>query len=212
VTPGQTGGHGAQHLIGDVQRFGLLSAAAVVDRYTEIIDRATRDASLRLPPLPANERGAGWMVDSAARIAEACLSLVDTTAELFASRAKPDTVVPEMERLVLPPTSSGFSSETSLWVHNPTPSSTGAIELHMTSLISSNGVSIPVASVSFSPERLDVVDPGIAREVRLRVDVPADQPAGHYHGLVLISAAPFEPIALHLDVDGRERARHDGDQ
>jgi hypothetical protein len=212
VTPGQAGGHGAQHLIGDVQRFGLLSAAAVADRYTEIIDRATRDASLRLPPLPADEPGAGWMVDSAARIAEACLSLVDTTAALFGSRAKLDAVLPEMERLVLPPTSSGFSSETSLWVHNPTPSSAGAIDLHVTSLISSNGRSIPVAAVSFAPERLDVVDAGTAREVRLRVDVPAGQPAGHYHGVVLISAAPFEPIGLQLDVDGRERARHDGHQ
>ena len=116
-----------------------------------------------------------------------------------------------MERLVLPPTSSGLGSETSLWVHNSTPSSAAAIDLHMTNLTSSNGVSIP-ASISFSPERLDVVDAGIAREVRLRVDVPADQPAGHYHGLVLISAAPFEPIALHLDVDGRPLARHDRHQ
>jgi hypothetical protein len=60
VIPAQTGGHRAQHLIGDVQRFGLLSAAAVVDRYTEIIDRATRDGSLRLAPLAADERGADW--------------------------------------------------------------------------------------------------------------------------------------------------------
>ena len=34
-----------------------------------------------------------------------------------------------------------------------------------------------------------MVDAVTAQEVRLRVDVPADQPAGHYHGLVLISAA-----------------------
>jgi hypothetical protein len=210
VTAGQVGGHGAQHLIGDVQRFGLLSAAAVVDRYTEIIDRATRDASFRLAQLPADERGTGWMVDSAARIAEACLSLVETTAALIGNRAMPDTAMAKMESLVLPPTRSGFSSETSLWVHNPTTSPTAAVDLHVTSMISSNGFSIPVASVSFSPERLDVVDAGTAREVRLRVDVPADQPAGQYHGMVLISAAPFEPIALHLDVDSRERARDDG--
>jgi hypothetical protein len=210
VTPAQTGGHRAQHLIGDVQRFGLLSAAAVVDRYTEIIDRATRDASFRLAPLAADERGADWMVESAARIAEACLSLVDATAALMGNTAMRNTAVPEMERVVLPSTRSGFSSDTSLWVHNPTLSSATAIDLHMTSLISSGGVSIPFASVSFSPERLDVVDPGTAREVRLRVDVPAGQPAGHYHGLVLISAAPVEPIALHLDVDGRQRARDDG--
>jgi len=117
-----------------------------------------------------------------------------------------------MERISLPPTGSGFGSETSLWVHNSTSSSAAAIDLHMTNLISSNGVSIPAAAVSFSPERLDVVDPGTAREVRLRVEVPADQPAGHYHGLVLTSAAPSEPIALHLDVDDRAIAGHDRNQ
>ena len=106
-----------------------------------------------------------------------------------------------MERLVLPATRSGFSCVTSLWVHNPTSIPEAGIHLHMTSLISANGVSIPVASVSFSPERLDLVAPGSAREVRLRVGLPADQPAGHYHGLVLISTAPFEPIALQLDVE-----------
>jgi hypothetical protein len=209
VTPAQTGGHRAQHLIGDVQRFGLLSAAAVVDRYTEIIDRATLDASFRSASLAADERGADWMVDSAARIAEACLRLVDTTAALIGNTAMRDTAVPEMEKVVLPPTRSGFNSETSLWVHNPTPSSATAIDLHTTSLISSGGVSIPVASVSLSPERLDVVDAGTAREVRLRVVVPADQPAGHYHGVLLISAAPVEPIALYLDVHGRQRAHHE---
>ncbi len=212
MTPRQAVGHGAQHLIGDVQRFGLLSAAAVVDRYAELIDRATRDESFRSPPLPADERGTGWMVDSAARIADTYLSLVDTIAELIPNRAMADTAVPNMERISLPPTGSGFGSETSLWVHNSTSSSAAAIDLHMTNLISSNGVSIPAAAVSFSPERLDVVDPGTAREVRLRVEVPADQPAGHYHGLVLTSAAPSEPIALHLDVDDRAIAGHDRNQ
>ncbi len=211
MTPGQAVGHGAQHLIGDVQRFGLLSAAAVVDRYTELIDRATRDESL-LAPVSADERGSGWMVDSAARIAEAYLSLVETIAVLIPNRAIPDTAVRTMERLILPPTRSGFGSETSVWVHNSTSSSAAAIDLHVTNLISSNGARLPAASVSLSPERLDVVDAGTAREVRLRVDVPADQPAGHYHGLVLISAAPSEPIALYLDVDGGAGPRHDRNQ
>jgi hypothetical protein len=167
VTPRQAVGHGAQHLIGDVQRFGLLSAAAVVDRYAELIDRATRDESFRSPPLPADERGTGWMVDSAARIADGYLRLVDTIAALVSNRTMPDAAVPILERLILPPTRSGFGSETSLWVHNSTSSSAAAIDLHMTNLISSSGVSIPAAAVSFSPERLDVVDAVTAQEVRL---------------------------------------------
>jgi hypothetical protein len=212
VTHGRTSGHGAQHLIGDVQRFGLLSAAAVVDRYTEIADRATRDASLPLAPLPPDERAAGWLVDSASRIAEASLNLIDTTAALLANTAPPDRPVPEMERVVLPSTRPGFHSQTSLWVHNRMSSVVTYIDLHMTSLISSMGASIPVSAVSVSPGRLDLVDAGTAREVRLRVEVPAGQPAGDYHGLVLISAAPLEPIALHLVVDGPERTGDDSHQ
>jgi hypothetical protein len=199
-----TSARGAQHLIGDVQRFGLLSAAAVVDRYTEIIDRATRDDSFRLAPPSADERGTDWMVEGASRIVEACLTLLDSTAMLIANRAIPDTAKPEIERLVMPVVRSGFSSETSVWVHNSTSSSATGIDLHLTSLTASNGVSIPVAAVSLSPERLHVVDAGTSLEVRLRVDVPADQPAGHYHGLVLISVTPLELLALHLEVDGHE--------
>jgi hypothetical protein len=208
VSSGQADGHGAQHLVGDVQRFGLLSAAAVVDRYTEIIDRAARDDSFSLPPRPDDETTAGRMVDTAARIAEASLRLIDSTSSLIANIATP-AAVPEMERLVLPATRSGFSCVTSLWVHNPTSIPEAGIHLHMTSLISSNGVSIPVASVSLSPERVDLVAAGSAREVELRVCVPADQPAGHYHGLVLSSSTPFEPIAVQLDVESPELARHD---
>jgi hypothetical protein len=203
VTPEQAVGHGVQHLIGDVQRFGLLSAAAVVDRYTELIDRATRTDSFPLAPLSPDERGTDWLVDGAARTAEACLSLVDAIAALIPNTAMPDTAVSNMEKLILPPTRSGFASETSLWVHNSTSSSAAAIDLHMTDLISSRGAGIPATAVSFSPERLDVVGAGTVREVRLRVEVPVGQPAGHYHGLVVISAAPSEPIALYLDVDGR---------
>jgi hypothetical protein len=210
LTSAHAGGHGAQHLIGDVQRFGLLSAAAVVDRYTEIIDRATRDESFPLAPTSADERGADWIADNVAQMVEAFLNLIDTTATLIPNRAMPGTVKPEMERLSLPPVRAGFSSEASLWIHNTTSSPAATIDLHLTSLISSTGVNIPLAAVSFSPARLDVVDAGASQKIRLRVDVPADQPVGDYHGLVLISAAPLEPIALHLEVD-HERTRRAGD-
>jgi hypothetical protein len=207
LSAGHAGAHGARHLIGDVQRFGLLSAAAVVDRYTKIVDRAVRaDALASAPQLP-DARADAWMVDSAARMAEACLRLLDGAAALIPAR--PQTTAAEVERLVLSPTGSGFSSETALWVHNPTSSPVSAVNLHMTSLISSNGVSIPALAATFSPHRLDMVETGTAREVRLRVDVPADQPPGLYHGLVLSSAAPSGPITVRLDVLERGRAGDD---
>ena len=41
------GARGARHIIGEVQRFGLLSAASVVDRYVEIINRESLGDPLR---------------------------------------------------------------------------------------------------------------------------------------------------------------------
>jgi hypothetical protein len=202
VTAAQAGNRASRYLIGDVQRFGLLSAAAVVDRYTQIIDRATRDASFPPTSAPAEEVGMGWMADSAARVAEAWVRLIESTSALITSR--PGTA--QLERVLLPATFTGSRSEISLWVHNRT-ASPAAVDLHATSLTSSIGVSIPADAVSFLPERLDVVEVGQAREVRLRVDVPADQPAGSYHGLVLISAAPGGPIAVGLEVGDAPESR-----
>ena len=198
----QAGDQASGYLIGDVQRFGLLSAAAVVDRYTQIIDRATRDASFPAASAPAEEFGTGWMADSAARVAEARVRLIESTSALITT----STCTAQLERVVLPATRTGSRSEVSLWVHNPT-ASPAAVDLHAGILTSSIGVSIPADAVSFLPERLDVVGVGQAREVRLRVDVPAGQPAGTYHGLVLISAAPGEPIGIGLEVGEAPESR-----
>ena len=202
MTAAQAGDQSSRYLIGDVQRFGLLSAAAVVDRYTQIIDRATRDASFPATSAPAEEFGTGWMADSAARVAEAWVGLIESTSSLIMT----STGTAQLERVVLPATSTGSRSEISLWVHNPT-ASPAAVDFHATSLTSSIGVSMPADAVSFRPEQLDVVEVGQAREVRLRADVPVGQPAGTYHGLVLISVAPGESIAVALEVGEAPESR-----
>jgi hypothetical protein len=208
VTAGQDAVHGARHLIGDVQRFGLLSAAMVVDRYIQIVDRAISGSPLASPRLSRDERDADWLVDRAARMTETSLRLLDTTAALIMNRAgQDDGAAPLMERLVLPPTRSGSSSDVSLWVHNPTPASTAAIDFHVTSLVCAGNLSIPVDAMSLRPERVDLVEAGGSREVRVRIEVPADQPAGHYHGLVLNSVAPSESIALCLEVQAPGEGR-----
>jgi len=196
----------ARHLVGDVQRFGLFSAATVVDRYTAMVDRAMIDDRVASVPSSVDGLDPGALVDRAARMAEAYLRLLDTTA-LIASRAGRGEARPEMETIILAPARPASSSETSLWVHNPTSAGSAGIEISVTGLISSEGVTIPARAVRTSPQRVDRLDASTSREVRLRVDIPRDQPAGMYFGLVLISDTPRDAISLLLEVEPSEEAR-----
>jgi hypothetical protein len=181
-------------LVGDVQRFGLFSAASIVDRYAEMVDRAL--AREPLPPLQ-DEGGPDRRADGAAEVTQAWLGLLETAAlQLRDGAALPRP----METLALPPAGAGQGSEASLWVHNTASSPSAEVDLHTTGLVSSRGGRIPSAAVSLVPDRLPGLEPGTSREVCLRVHVPDSQPAGHYHGVVVISAAPGEPMALRLEV------------
>lgn len=197
--------HRVRHLVGDVQRFGLLSAATVVDRYIEIVDRAMAEEPLASPRLPSEARDVGRLADSAARMTEACLRVLDATATLI-----PAVAPPGRDIVVLPSTRPGGSSAASLWVHNPTDSPVAAAGLQATSLVSANGLGLPADTVSFTPTRLARVEPGTSREVRVTVQVPLGQSAGQYHGLLLSSAAPDDPVGLRVavEVEGGKDGRH----
>jgi hypothetical protein len=197
------GAHGVRHLIEDVQRFGLFSAATVVDRYTAMVDRAIVDDRITSQPSSWDGLDPGSLVDRAARLGEAYLRFLETTA-VIASRAGGGEPRPEMETLVLPPARPAGSSETSLWIHNPTSAASTGIEVAVTGLISSKEATIPAQAVWISPQRFDRLDPSTSREIRLRIDVPRDQSAGLYFGLVLISEVPGDHIPLVLKVEGVE--------
>ena len=196
----------ARHLVGDVQRFGLFSAASVVDRYNAMVDRAMVDDGIASVPSSVDGLDPGALVDRAARLAEAYLRFLDTTA-VIASRAGRGQARPEMETIILPPARPASSSETSLWVHNPTSAASTGIEISVTGFISPKGATIPAPVVRASPRRIDRLDASTSREVRLSVDIPRDQPAGMYFGLVLISDSPGDAISLLLKVEPSEEAR-----
>ncbi|MEX0863249.1 MAG: hypothetical protein WD269_00065 [Acidimicrobiia bacterium] len=193
-----------RRLMEDVQRFGWASAATVVDRYTALVDRAMVDDRIGSPS-PSDEADPGRLVDSAVRLAGAYLRFLDTTAVLVASRR--GGAPSEMERIVLPAARPGSGSETSLWIHNPVWAPSTGIEVEVTRLISPEGVAIPGEAVWTTPHRVDRLEPSSSREVRLHVNVPADQPAGSYFGLAVITAAPGHPIALQLDVESADEGK-----
>ncbi len=187
----------SRDLVGDVQRFGLFSAATVVARYAEIVDRA----------IAGDPVAPGWPEppkETAPQVTAAVVRLLESVAALLGPGAGPGTPA---EPLVLPPVGPGRTAEGSLWVHNTTPSPAAHVELRVTALVSSDGHDIAADVVSLAPDRVDVLPAGTSREVRLRVRVPAAQPAARYHGLVLNSAAPADALAVLLDVCTPEGAR-----
>ena len=196
MTGRSDGARGAGHIIGEVQRFGLLSAASVVDRYVEIIKRESLGDPLR----HAREALGGTSEGSlggAARMLEAGLQALDTSARLIS-----DAVAAGIEPLVLPPTEPGLTSEASVWIHNRTSSLVSSVQLHATVLVSAEESSIPGDAVRCRPEEAVLVEPGTCREVMVRVSVPEGQPLGLYHGLLVGSGAPDGAITLRLAVHG----------
>jgi hypothetical protein len=196
VTGRSDGARGARHIIGEVQRFGLLSAASVVDRYVEIINRESLGDPLR------HARGAlggisEGSVGAAARMLEAGLQALDASARLIS-----DAVAAGSHPLVLPPTEPGLASEASVWIHNCTSSLVASVQLHATILVSTEESSIPRDAVRFRPDEAVRVEPGTCQEVTVRVSVPEGQPLGLYHGLLVGSGAPDGAITLRLAVEG----------
>lgn len=187
-----------RHLIGDVQRFGLLSAATVVERYIETVDRALAGHSLA--PGSPDQPDDGWLVDGAARVSQAGSHVLDAIATAIANGGGQGVGTTDPERLVLPATQPGSSSEVSLWIHHPTPAPVTGLGLHVTALTSATGTTIPSGAVSWTPLGVELLAASSRQEVRLRVDVPEELPEGLYHGLVLSALAPSEPLALCLEV------------
>ena len=196
MTSGRDGIHAAGHIIGEVQRFGLLSAAAVVDRYVEIIDREKVRHPLADVPgrLAGGTDGTG---DGAAAMLRAGLHALDAAARLVS-----DAVAPGTETLVLPPARPGADAEASVWVHNRTSAVVASVELRATVLISDADHTMPAEAVTFQPEGTVVLEPGTCREVGVRVSVPEGQPPGLYRGLLTGSGAPDGAVTLRLAVEG----------
>jgi hypothetical protein len=191
----------ARYLIGDVQRFGLLSAATVVDRYTGMVERAIPHDGPGPAPAALERNDPGRLVETVARLTQAYLSFLGTVSPLEAFRPQHAGGTATLERITLPVGFRGDGSATAMWVHNPTPASAARIEIVVTDLISSTGAILPAAAISVSPPVIPLLEPNASRELRLRVNVPDEQPAGHYHGLVLISDAPEAPVVVDLRIE-----------
>jgi hypothetical protein len=180
----------ARRLVEDVQRLGLHSASSVVERYALAVEQAVGldpGAGVRPPTDP------DALVDATARMARAYLGLLDGLAGLADRPGRPRR---DLETVPLPATRPGASARVSLWVHNGTAGPVDAV-VRIGPLVSAEGGVLPTEAAGLEPTSVAVPAAGRA-EMRLRVDVPGDQPTGTYFGVALSPVAGS--VVLRLDV------------
>jgi hypothetical protein len=195
----------ARRLAAQVQRFGLASAAAVVDRYVGIVDSAIGgtvvDALTGAGPGADREA----VLQSGAAVAESYLRVLDHAANLAAGQGLASSP-PVPDCVTVAATPPGGVGEATLWVHNPGAEAVTHLLLGATDLVCASGARLGSTALRTSPRVVDEVAAGGRVEVRLSVRVPADQKAGLYHGLLVVSGAPDEPLPVAVEVAGGPEA------
>jgi hypothetical protein len=215
-----TAGGAVRHLVGDVQRLGLLSAVSVADRYADFVDRALgavpgggqgwpgdgaprgedEPRASQTDERPAPDAHAGdlqQLADAAGALAQTWLALLEATSGALAP-STPSEVAPG--RVNLPATTAGEESFASVWLHNPTALDHACVRLQVTSLVSADGGCVQLGAVRLEPAVVPLLRAGASEPVRVCVSTARDQPPGVYHGLVVCSVAPDEPLPLTMRV------------
>jgi hypothetical protein len=195
-----------RHLVGDVQRLGLLSAVSVADRYADLVDRVLGEAADagqdwpdggEPPPSDVQTADLQQLAGAAGALAQTWLGMIEATSGALSTAARADA---PPDRLDLPATGAGEESVGSVWLHNPSALDHAAVVLAVTSLISAEGGSVAADEVRLEPAVVPLLRAGASAAVTVRVTTAPDQPAGLYHGLVVCSVAPDEPLPLTLHV------------
>lgn len=188
----------ALDMAGQVQVFGLASAAAVAERYIETVDRylAERDVPVRTRE---DDHGPGspdtmW----AACMEQALLQSLDLVAALQ-DEWGPGSGALTQEVLRFPPVHAGDDSRATVWVHNPTTAPV-VLGVRMSSLTAADGAVLPADEVLVGGVGSVQVDAGGSARVTLRVQVPPGTPPGHFHAVLTNTATPQQGLPVILEV------------
>ncbi len=192
---------GVRDLARDVQRFGLLSASSVVDRYLDLVDRAVGGAPAETAPQPGRptdpftDGDVSALVESAARVAQTYLGLLEAATKITEPTARVTAVT-----LVLDAVRPGDVAQGAIWVHNPGPEPTRGSMVTISALVGAHGACLDATRVGCVPSEVPAIAPGESAQVDVSVRVPDDQPPGHYHGVVIGSLSPGRPIQVSVEV------------
>lgn len=206
----------ATRLAREVQNLGFDSARLVVDRFVEMFDQFSRDtvpddAGRDSPPPGAASQlrmrtnsGEGRALQSEAeraldsylavlrRLNEAGLAMLDG--------ARRESPPGGTEALVLPGVSPGGRTSARVWLHNTSASAVVVARPWTSGLTSHDARRIPARSVTFSPSRIERLDPGGSCELLVMARVAVDATLGSYHGLILVEHLPEIAFPLRIDV------------
>jgi hypothetical protein len=209
-------GEEAARLAREVQNLGFDSARLVVDRFVEMFERFSNDTvpdahngtnsspgravQLRM----RTDGGEGRALRSEAeraldsylavlrRLNEAGLAMLDGARR----ESPPDGT----EALALPGVSPGGRASARVWLHNTSTSAIVVARPWTPGLTSHNGQKMPAGSVTFSPSRIEHLNPGESCELLVMASVGGDATLGSYHGLILVEHLPEIAFPLRIEV------------
>jgi len=188
----------ALDIVGQVQVFGLASAAAVAERYIGTVDRylAEHDAPVGTSE---DDRGRGspdlmW----AACMEQALMQSLDRVGA-WQDDVRLKSRTPRQEILRLPPVPAGSDSRAAVWVHNPTTAPV-VLTVRMSSLTSADGAVLPADEVVVETGGSVEVDAGGSAQVMLHVQVPSGTRPGHFHAVLTSTATPRQALPVLLEV------------
>jgi hypothetical protein len=176
----------AGRLIDQVQRFGLASASAIIDRYT-----AVAEAALGTDPARPLSLESEQLSDAAAQAGAAYLALL-AGAGALAERSEH-----RPERIDLPPVAAGSATHGALFLHNGTEHPIAEAWVRIGPFLSVAG-SMPAGAATIEPTDIPLA-PGASAELRLNVGVPAAQPPGDYFAIALATGAE-DPTVVRVEV------------
>jgi hypothetical protein len=172
-----------RRLLDDVQRLGLATASAVIDRFSSMVRPLAPSGATRAggvggapgPPLWPVARHWGFVAPGVGPAAQ-----------------------PGIETVVLSPVAAGGLAGGTAWLHNTTGAAAGRLALRCTDLVGPGAALLPGGEVALAPAEVPEIGPGESVAVSIEVAVPTGQPPGTYRGLVVMSDPPGGAVALHL--------------
>ena len=202
----------------DVQRAGLETAAAVVERMLELGRQSARAPfPLHLPAEAVG--GVNGDRDDAAREGgrearrlradaerllelwgESMRVLLDVVAD--AAEAGADGAGGAADRLSLGPVSPGARATGRAWLHVLDGPPAQPARLTATPFSAHDGAAIDAQAASFEPPLLETFALRSSQEISLTVQVPEGSEPGVYHGHVLATGLPEVALAVRIEVTG----------
>ena len=196
----------ATRLAKEIQDLGFDAARTVVDRFVDLFgqyasaayDRKRNDTCdpVVRPSVHfrADTGGFDRLQSDMQRAADSYLAVLSQLNEVslrfFDSTDPRRGAEPDDQGLELPDVEPGGRSSARLWLHNTTTSTAVDLRPWIPALSSHSGASLPPAVVTFTPERIKRLDPGMSREVLVLISVGEDAVPAPYHGQILIERLP----------------------